>query len=247
MNLESRTALITGSGKNIGRGIALSLAKEGFNVVVNGVSNPDAIEKTVSEINALGVKSIGILADIGENDGLSKLKGAALDTFGGVDVLVNNAAIRPSTGFLEMTNDQWERVMNVNLGAVRMLSKAFIPGMVDRGYGRIINFTGMHAMRGYIGRAHVSTSKHAVWGLTKSLGKEFAAKGITANVISPGPIDGEYEDSRTLDGIKATVAQVPANRMGHPSEVAALVKLLVSNEGSYINAQMLQINGGAQT
>jgi 3-oxoacyl-[acyl-carrier protein] reductase len=247
MNPESRTALITGSGKNIGRGIALSLAKEGFNIVVNGVSNPDAIEKTVAEINALGVKSIGILADIGENDGLSKLKGAALDTFGGVDVLVNNAAIRPSTGFLEMTDDQWERVMNVNLGAVRMLSKAFIPGMVDRGYGRIINFTGMHAMRGYIGRAHVSTSKHAVWGLTKSLGKEFAAKGITANVISPGPIDGEYEDSRTLDGIKATVAQVPANRMGHPSEVAALVKLLVSDEGSYINAQMLQINGGAQT
>jgi 3-oxoacyl-[acyl-carrier protein] reductase len=247
MNPESRTALITGSGKNIGRGIALSLAKEGFNIVVNGVSNPDAIEKTVSEINALGVKSIGILADIGENDGLSKLKGAALDTFGGVDVLVNNAAIRPSTGFLEMTDDQWERVMNVNLGAVRMLSKAFIPGMVDRGYGRIINFTGMHAMRGYVGRAHVSTSKHAVWGLTKSLGKEFAAKGITANVISPGPIDGEYEDSRTLDGIKATVAQVPTNRMGHPSEVAALVKLLVSDEGSYINAQMLQINGGAQT
>lgn len=247
MNPESRTALITGSGKNIGRGIALSLAKEGFNIVVNGVSNPDAIEKTVAEINALGVKSIGILADIGENDGLSKLKGAALDTFGGVDVLVNNAAIRPSTGFLEMTDDQWERVMNVNLGAVRMLSKAFIPGMVDRGYGRIINFTGMHAMRGYVGRAHVSTSKHAVWGLTKSLGKEFAAKGITANVISPGPIDGEYEDSRTLDGIKATVAQVPANRMGHPSEVAALVKLLVSDEGSYINAQMLQINGGAQT
>ncbi|MGY9002622.1 MAG: SDR family NAD(P)-dependent oxidoreductase [Rhodospirillales bacterium] len=247
MNPESRTALITGSGKNIGRGIALSLAKEGFNIVVNGVSNPDAIEKTVAEINALGVKSIGILADIGENDGLSKLKGAALDTFGGVDVLVNNAAIRPSTGFLEMTDDQWERVMNVNLGAVRMLSKAFIPGMVDRGYGRIINFTGMHAMRGYIGRAHVSTSKHAVWGLTKSLGKEFAAKGITANVISPGPIDGEYEDSRTLDGIKATVAQVPTNRMGHPSEVAALVKLLVSDEGSYINAQMLQINGGAQT
>ncbi|MGY9015444.1 MAG: SDR family NAD(P)-dependent oxidoreductase, partial [Rhodospirillales bacterium] len=82
---------------------------------------------------------------MGENDGLSKLKGAALDTFGGVDVLVNNAAIRPSTGFLEMTDDQWERVMNVNLGAVRMLSKAFIPGMVDRGYGRIINFTGMHA------------------------------------------------------------------------------------------------------
>jgi 3-oxoacyl-[acyl-carrier protein] reductase len=146
-----------------------------------------------------------------------------------------------------MTDDQWERVMNVNLGAVRALSKAFIPRMAHQGYGRIINFTGMHAMRGYIGRAHVSTSKHAVWGLTKSLGKEFAAKGITANVISPGPIDGKYEDTRTLDGIKATVSQVPANRLGHPSEVAALVKLLVSDEGSYINAQMLQINGGAQT
>jgi 3-oxoacyl-[acyl-carrier protein] reductase len=247
MNSKFRTALITGSGKNIGREIALSLASDGFNIVVNGVSNQAAVEKTVAEINDLGVKSIGVLADIGDPDGLSKLKDVALDTFGGVDVLVNNAAIRPSTGFLEMTDDQWDRVMNVNLGAVRNLSKAFIPGMIDRGFGRVINFTGMHAMRGYVGRAHVSTSKHAVWGLTKSLGKEFAAKGITANVISPGPIDGEYEDTRTLDGIKATVAQVPANRLGRPSEVAALVKLLVSDEGSYINAQMLQINGGAQT
>ena len=247
MNSQPRTALITGSGQNIGRGIALSLARDGFNIVVNGISNQAAVEKTVAEVAAIGVKSIGVLADIGKRKGLSKLKDEALGTFGCVDVLVNNAAIRPSAGFLEMTDDQWDRVMNVNLSAVRFLSKAFIPRMLHQGYGRIINFTGMHAMRGYAGRAHVSTSKHAVWGLTKSLGKEFAAKGITANVISPGPIDGEYQDARTLDGIKATVAQVPANRLGNPSEVAALVKLLVSDEGGYINAQMLQINGGAQT
>lgn len=247
MNSKSKTALITGSGKNIGRGIALGLARDGFNIVVNGVSNEAAVQKTVDDIKSLGAETIGVMADIGDKDGLSSLIRDALDIFGGVDVLVNNAAIRPAAGFIEMSDEDWNRVMNVNFGAVHGLSKAFLPGMVERGYGRIINFTGMHAMRGYAGRAHVSTSKHAVWGLTKSLGKEFAAQGVTANVISPGPINGEYEDSRTLDGIKATVAQVPANRMGEPSEVTALVKLLVSDEGSYINAQMLQINGGAQT
>ncbi|MBT3767140.1 MAG: SDR family oxidoreductase [Rhodospirillales bacterium] len=247
MNSKSKTALITGSGKNIGRGVALGLAKDGFDIVVNGVSNEAAVEKTVNDIKALGVEAIGVMADIGDPDGLSGLIKDAMDAFGGVDVLVNNAAIRPSAGFIEMSDEDWMRVMNVNFGSVHGLSKAFLPGMVERCYGRIINFTGMHAMRGYVGRAHVSTSKHAVWGLTKSLGREFAAQGVTANVISPGPINGDYEDARTLDGIKATVAQVPANRMGEPSEIAALVKLLVSDEGGYINAQLLQINGGAQT
>jgi len=247
MNFKSKTALITGSGKNIGRGIALGLAEDGFNIVVNGVSNQAAVQKTVSDIKALGVEAFGVMADIGYPEALAGLIKDAMDAFGGVDVLVNNAAIRPSHGFIEMSDEDWTRVMNVNFGSVHGLSKAFLPGMVERGYGRIINFAGMHAMRGYVGRAHVSTSKHAVWGLTKSLGREFAAQGVTANVISPGPINGDYEDSRTLDGIKATVAQVPANRMGEPSEVAALVKLLVSDEGSYINAQMLQINGGGQT
>ena len=243
MNSKSKTALITGSGKNIGRGVALGLAKDGFDIVVNGVSNEAAVEKTVNDIKALGVEAIGVMADIGDPDGLSGLIKDAMDAFGGVDVLVNNAAIRPSAGFIEMSDEDWMRVMNVNFGSVHGLSKAFLPGMVERCYGRIINFTGMHAMRGYVGRAHVSTSKHAVWGLTKSLGREFAAQGV----ISPGPINGDYEDARTLDGIKATVAQVPANRMGEPSEIAALVKLLVSDEGGYINAQLLQINGGAQT
>ena len=124
MNSTSKTALITGSGKNIGRGIAIGLAQEGFNIVVNGVANEAAVQKTVSDIKSLGVEAIGVMADIGDPGGLSGLIKDAMDTFGGVDVLVNNAAIRPSAGFIEMSDEDWMRVMNVNFGSVHGLSKA---------------------------------------------------------------------------------------------------------------------------
>ena len=239
INLKGKFVLITGATKGIGRSTAVAMHQVGASIIAVGRNKNEL--KTLKK--KLRTRIQCVECDVRDYQKISKV----INNIRKIDVLVNNAAIRPSAGFIEMSDEDWMRVMNVNFGSVHGLSKAFLPGMVERCYGRIINFTGMHAMRGYVGRAHVSTSKHAVWGLTKSLGREFAAQGVTANVISPGPINGDYEDARTLDGIKATVAQVPANRMGEPSEIAALVKLLVSDEGGYINAQLLQINGGAQT
>jgi 3-oxoacyl-[acyl-carrier protein] reductase len=122
-----------------------------------------------------------------------------------------------------------------------------LPGMVNKGWGRIINFAGMNAIHGYNGRAHVSASKHASWGLTKALAKEFGPKGVTVNIVSPGPIMGEDQDAVQAAHITPMKARVPVGRLGTPAEVAAAVALLASEAGAFINGQMIQVNGGAET
>ena len=119
--------------------------------------------------------------------------------------------------------------------------------MIKKGWGRIINFAGMNAIHGYKGRAHVSASKHATWGLTKALAKEFGQKGITSNIISPGPIAGERNDPEMATHIEEMVSRVPIGRLGTSNEVAATCRLLASEDGSFINGQMIQVNGGAET
>ena len=168
------------------------------------------------------------------------------EAFGTVDILINNAAIREDAKFLDITEEQWRYVMAVNFDAAFWLSRACLPGMVAKGWGRIVNFAGMNAIHGYNGRAHVSASKHAAWGLTKALAKEFGSRGITVNIVSPGPIMGEAQDPPAAH-IAPMKARVPAGRLGTPEEVAAAVGLLASDAGAYINGQLIQVNGGAET
>jgi len=242
-----RAALITGSGKNIGRAIALRLASDGFNIVVNGSTDRDACEATADDIRSLGSRAEVVIADVGSQADAQRLASSAISAFGKVDVLVANAAIRPSSPFLELDLDEWQRVMAVNLGQVLWLAQACLPGMIDAGWGRIITFAGMNAIQGYNGRPHVSASKHAVWGLTKSLAKEFATHGITANVISPGPIQSDHTDPAMTAHIESMKSRVPMGRLGTPEEVAASVSLLAADDGAFISGQLLQINGGTLT
>ncbi|MBB53511.1 MAG: 3-oxoacyl-ACP reductase [Magnetovibrio sp.] len=247
MNKTERTALITGSGRNIGRACALALAADGVNLVVNGSSDQEACEQTAAMARELGVKAEVALGNVGQEADAKKIAAKALLHFDAVDILICNAAIRPSDAFLEMTDEQWYRVINTNFMGSFWLARACLPGMVDKGWGRIINFAGMNAIHGYNGRAHVSASKHAVWGLTKALAKEFAPKGITANIISPGPIEGERNDLTMAAHIAEMVDRVPVGRLGTGDEVAAACALLASDKGGFINGQMIQINGGAET
>ena len=247
MNNTERTALITGSGRNIGRACALALAADGFNLVVNGSSDQEACEQTAAMARELGVKAEVALGNVGQEADAKKIAAKALLHFDAVDILICNAAIRPSDAFLAMTDEQWYRVINTNFMGSFWLARACLPGMVDKGWGRIINFAGMNAIHGYNGRAHVSASKHAVWGLTKALAKEFAPKGITVNIISPGPIEGERNDPTMAAHIAEMVDRVPVGRLGTGDEVAAACALLVSDKGGFINGQMIQINGGAET
>jgi 3-oxoacyl-[acyl-carrier protein] reductase len=247
MASQRRTALITGSNKNIGRACALHLAKAGCNVVVNGARDAAAAETVAREVRGLGVEALVAMGDVGRRADLDRIAAAALKAFGGVDILVNNAAIRQDGKFLEMSEDDWKYAMAVNFDAAYVLARAVLPGMIGKGFGRIINFAGMNAIHGYNGRAHVSASKHAAWGLTKALAKEFGPKGITANIVSPGPIMGEAQDKVQAEHIAPMKARVPLGRLGTPDEVAAVVALIASDAGGFINGQMIQVNGGAET
>ena len=243
----TRTALVTGAGQNIGRACAVALARDGFNVVVNGLSNRASAEETAKLVEAEGSKAVVAMGDTGTKDGCQSMAQAGIDAFGRVDVMVHNAAIRPSSPFLEMDEDEWDRVLNVNLMGSVWLARACLPGMVEAGWGRVILFAGMNAIHGYNGRAHVSVSKHGCWGLAKSLGKEFGPKGITANLVSPGPIRSDAWDEEQKAHVGGMVARVPVGRLGEPTEVAAAVSMLASDKGAFVNGQIIQVNGGAET
>lgn len=242
-----KAALITGAGRNIGRAVAVALAQDGFDVAINGSSDRAAAEAVAAEAQAAGAKAVVIMGDVGSRGECTRIAAEALAAYGVIDVLVNNAALRPQKPFLEITPEDWSRVMTVDLEAAVWLSQALLPGMIAQGWGRIVNFTGMNAMQGYSGRAPVSVAKHGAWGLTKALAKEFATKGVTVNAISPGPIAADDDVPGVTTDRHAYVAKVPSGRMGTPAEIAAVVRMLVGEGGAYVNGQMLQVNGGAAT
>lgn len=247
MATPRRTALITGSGRNIGRACALALAADGFNVVINGSANRAACDQVAAEAERLGVGALVAMGDVGVAAEAARIAAAAIAQFGAVDVLVNNAALRPGKPFLETSDAEWRRVMAVDLDAAIWLARACLPGMLAKGWGRIVNFTGMNAIHGYAGRAPVSVAKHGLWGLTKALAKEFGPQGITVNAISPGPIQGERDDAEAARHVQSMQARVPVGRLGRPEEVAAALRLLAAEAGAFINGQMIQVNGGAET
>lgn len=241
--LAGRTAFVSGSGQNIGRAIALRLAQLGANVVVNGSTNEAACQETAGMVTSVGTSSLVAMGDIGQRADLDRIAGAALDTFGRVDILVNNAARRPHKPFLDMSEDDWFGVIDTALTGPYRLTQAFLPGMVEAGFGRIINFAGMKAIRGYFEGAPISAAKHGVWGLTKALSTEFASKGITANIVSPGQI---RKDSATEDDPKRT-ASIPAGFMGQSDDIAAVVAFLASPDARFVTGQMISVNGGEAT
>ena len=246
MEHSGKTAFITGGGKNIGRAIAINLASTGCNIVLNGNSDTEACEETAKVLLEKGVKASIVMGNVGSADEVKRMASEALDQFGRIDILVNNAAIRPSKPFLEMEDHDWHRVLDIDLNSAFYTCRAFAGGMIEKGWGRIINITGMNAIHGYKGRAPVSAAKHGLWGLTKSLGKEFGLQGVTTNAISPGPID-TAGDAAQREHILSMVPKVPLGRLGLPEEIAALTGFLCSNGGAFVNGQMINCNGGAET
>ncbi|MBT6095117.1 MAG: SDR family oxidoreductase [Rhodospirillaceae bacterium] len=244
MGTQRRAAFISGSGRNMGRGCAKELAAAGFNVVVNGSRNKADCERVADEVRALGTDAVIAMGDVGDKSDVKGIVDTALKTFGRIDVLINNAAVRPASEFLAMTDDDLDWVMNVNCYAAVWLSRAFLPGMIESGWGRIINFSGMNAQQGTGGRPQVTMSKHAAWGLTKALSREFGPKGITANIISPGTFPDEDDDVSKSERFQGLLKQNPAGRLGTADDIAAAVGLLCSDKGGFINGQLLQINGG---
>jgi len=243
--LHGHAAVVTGSGRNIGRAIVLALAARGCDVLVNTRAQRAEAEAVAAEARKHGVRAVVAVGDVGRRDDVRAIVTAAGE-LGVVDVVINNAAIRPKAPFLEMTDEDWHRVIDVDLHAAFYMARAFAPAMVTRGWGRIVNITGMNAMAGtHDGRAHVAAAKHGLWGLTKALARELGPKGITVNAISPGPILGEQQEHAAY--IQSQLGKVPLGRLGTPDDIARLCAYLASDDGGFVSGQMIGVNGAAST
>jgi 3-oxoacyl-[acyl-carrier protein] reductase len=243
--LEGKVALVTGSGRNIGRATVLKLAGEGAHVVVNARSNQEEADAVVREAKALGVKAMAVVADIGNKQQVEAMAARALSEFGRVDILINNAAIRPHKAFTELTAQDWETVRGVVLDGAVYLTRAVIEPMVKNKCGRILFFTGEGAFVGGNGRAHVSAAKMGLVGFARGLASEFAPHNIRVNVVSPGSIDTRRDNPEWYRGRTPDATGVPLGRQGHVDEIAATCLFLVSDDGGFITGQTIHVNGGS--
>jgi len=244
--LVGRTAVVTGSGRNIGRAIALALGAQGANVVVNGHSDRDAVDRVVAELGDLGASALGVMADVSQDDQAATLVQAAADRFGVVDILVSNVGIRHKQAFLEITPEQWDTVMRTNLSAAFYLARHAIPAMRAQRWGRIVLISGFDGFWGNVTeRAHNVTAKAGLHGLAMALAREFGPEGITANTVAPGAIDTVRDWSQyTHQQRERITAEIPLGRYGRPEEVAAACALLCGDDGGFISGQVLHVNGG---
>ena len=242
--LTGQVAVVTGAARNIGRAIAAALAGEGASVVVNALQDVAGAEAGVAEIAKAGGKAIAHRADVTDEQAVEGLAQAALDAFGRIDILVNNAAIRPTDPLLDMTLAAWRRVLAVNLDAAFLCARICAPHLIAAGGGRIVNIGGKSGHTGAKDRAHVVTSKAGLVGLTKALAVELAPHGITVNCVVPGTIAGERDSASPTRAHKPGGETRLIDRSGEPREVAAMVRTLCLPESGYITGQTIHVNGG---
>ena len=242
--LDGKVALVTGSGRNIGRTTVLKLAAEGAHVVVNSRTNQAEADAVAREAQARGVKAISVVADVGKKDQVEAMAARALSEFGRVDILINNAAIRPHKPFTELTPQDWETVRGVVLDGAIYLTRALIEPMVKNKYGRIVFFTGEGAFMGGSGRAHVSAAKMGLVGLARGLASEFAPQNIRVNVVCPGSIDTSRANPEWYQGRTPNAAGIPLGRQGTVDEIAATALFLVTDDSGFITGQTIHASGG---
>lgn len=241
-----RTALITGSGRNIGRAIALALAAGGANVVVNGHRDRAAVDGVVAEIITGGGRAAGIMADVSSHDEVAAMVRQCVDRFGSLDIVVSNVAIRKMQPFLEISPEDWNAVLGSNLNPAFYLARHAIPHMRERKWGRIILVSGFDGFWGHVTqRAHNVTSKAGLHGLAKALAREFGPDGITANTIAPGAIDTVRDWSQYKHQPREKIeAEIPLGRFGRVEEVAEACAFLASEGGGFVSGQAIHVNGG---
>jgi len=244
-SLVGRIALVTGSGRNIGRATAIELAEKGAYVAVNSRENREECDSVRDEINSAGGKAISVTADVGVEEEVRDMFDQIESSLGNVTILVNNAGLRASSKLADMPTSEWRRVLAVNLDGPFFCSRAAIPGMEEAGWGRIINVSGLNAFSGRSDWGHVSASKMGALGLTRALAPELAGKGILVNHIVPGAFDTSRSTTTGLRSNPVESESIPIGRMGIPSEIGSTVAFLASDAASYITGQTIHVNGGA--
>ena len=245
--LHGRTAIVTGSGQNIGRAIALGLARAGANVVVNGHRNVEAIEAVAREARALGVRAIAVQADVGDPAAVQRMVRRAVDELGSADIAVSNVAVRHHQPFLDISLDDWRAILNSNLNSAFYLAREVLPAMTKAGWGRIIHISGRDGFFPKANRAHNVVCKAGVFALAKALAVEFGPLGITANAIAPGIIETTRDMAHYPD-FAVEYAQrreaMPVRRLGRVDDVADACLYLCSEAGGFVTGQVLHVNGG---
>lgn len=242
--LDGKVAIVIGAGKNIGRGIALALARDGASVVVNGRSDQDAVNGVVGEIEAAGGSAIPMLADVSREEDVTRLVSDTVARFGGVDIAVSNAGLRRQTPLVEMSFAEWREILSVALDGAFLLARACVPHMIERGGGAFIGMSGVSHHVGTAERVHVNASKAGLEGLVRGLARELAPHNITVNAVAPGAIDTVRGASSGVRPSAGSLAGIPLSRLGEVSEIAETVRFLVGPHGGYITGQTIHVNGG---
>lgn len=244
--LDGKVALVTGSGRNIGRSIAESFAALGAQVVVNGHSDLETIEAVATGIRERGGKAVAIKADVSRDEDAKRLVDGATKAFGGLDILVSNVGIRRYRPFLEITPEEWDEVIRTNLSAAFYLSRHAIPLMQPKKWGRIIVISGFDGFWGHVThRAPNVAAKAGLHGLAKAIAREFGPDGVTANTVAPGAIDTVRDWSQYVHQARDKILdEIPLGRFGDIDEVAAACVLLASGAGGFISGQVIHVNGG---
>jgi 3-oxoacyl-[acyl-carrier protein] reductase len=242
----NRSAIVTGSGRNIGRAIALALAAQGVSVVVNGHRDRAAVDSVVKDIADAGGRALPFMADVSKHDEVAAMVRACAEAFGSVDIVVSNVGIRRLQPFLEIGLEDWDAVLATNLTPAFYLARNAIPFMQKRKWGRIILVSGFDAFWGQVTqRAHSIAAKSGLHGLAKALAREFGPCGITANTLAPGAIDTARDWSQYKHQPKEKIAaEIPLGRFGDVREVAAACSFLASEGGGFTSGQVIHVNGG---
>ncbi len=238
-SLEGKVVLVTGASRGIGKAIASQLKALGATVIGTATSQNGA-----DNISAYLGANNGLVLNVTDNDSIKALFAVIKETHGGVDILVNNAGITRDNLMMRMKDEEWDDIINTNLSSVYRISKAVLRPMMKARHGRIINIGSVVGTMGNAGQVNYATAKAGLLGFTKSLAREVASRGITVNTVSPGFIDTDMTQTLTDEQKEGIFAQVPANRLGKPEEIASAVAFLASDAAAYITGETLHVNGG---
>jgi 3-oxoacyl-[acyl-carrier protein] reductase len=244
MILKGKNAIVTGSSRGIGRAIALKFADMGANVVLNYRSDVNSVNEVIKEIEAKGVKAVAIQGDVSNFEDSKRIIDEAIEKLGSVDILVNNAGITKDSLIMRMKEEDFDKVIEVNLKGVFNCVKHAVPVMMKQKSGRIINISSVVGLSGNAGQANYAAAKAGIIGLTKSIAKEIASRGVTVNAIAPGFIETDMTgvlSDKTKETIKLNI---PLKRLGSPEDIANTAAFLASDMASYITGQVISVDGG---